>query len=57
MRQGCGREKQMTIIYHMADKADWRAALEAGTYEGTAADKVDGFIHFSSCDTVVESAA
>lgn len=47
----------MTIIYHMADKADWQAALETGAYEGTSLDKSDGFIHFSTRETVVVSAA
>ena len=47
----------MTIIYHMADKVDWQTALETGAYHGTAADKADGFIHFSVRETVVESAA
>ncbi|MCC3303258.1 DUF952 domain-containing protein [Sneathiella sp. HT1-7] len=47
----------MTVIYHMADKADWQSALETGVYEGTAADKADGFIHFSTRQTVAESAA
>ncbi|MBO0332049.1 DUF952 domain-containing protein [Sneathiella sp. CAU 1612] len=47
----------MTIIYHMADKTDWQAALETGAYEGTAVDKSDGFIHFSTRETVAESAA
>ena len=47
----------MTVIYHMADAADWRAAQDSGAYEGTAADKADGFIHFSTAETVIESAA
>ena len=47
----------MTVIYHMADEADWRAAQDSGAYEGTAADKADGFIHFSTAGTVKESAA
>ncbi len=41
----------------MADKADWQEAVSSGAYEGTAADKADGFIHFSSRETVVGSAA
>ncbi|MEX0584022.1 MAG: DUF952 domain-containing protein [Sneathiella sp.] len=47
----------MTIIYHMADAEEWKAAQQAGGYYGTANDKADGFIHFSTADTVVESAA
>ncbi|PHQ68740.1 MAG: glutathione S-transferase [Sneathiella sp.] len=47
----------MTIIYHMADKDDWRASEAVGVYDGTAMDKADGYIHFSTRKTVVESAA
>jgi len=47
----------MTIIYHMADKDDWQKAQSEGSYAGTAMDKADGFIHFSTRETVVESAA
>ncbi len=47
----------MTIIYHMADKDDWRAAVVAGIYLGTTDDKEDGFIHFSTKKTIAESAA
>lgn len=46
----------MIVIYHMADKAAWGAAQAAGAYEGTDADKADGFIHFSTAETVIESA-
>ena len=47
----------MTIIYHMAVADEWQSAQEAGAYYGTANDKEDGFIHFSTAETVVESAA
>ncbi|MEH6403996.1 MAG: DUF952 domain-containing protein [Sneathiella sp.] len=47
----------MTIIYHMADKHDWAQAKDAGAYPGSANDQKDGFIHFSSKETVIESAA
>lgn len=57
MRRDLERNDDMTIIYHMADKAGWNEALEVGTYGGTSADKADGFIHFSTAETVKESAA
>ena len=41
----------------MADKDAWQAAVARGQYFGTVADKQDGFIHFSTKETVVESAA
>ena len=47
----------MTIIYHMADKAEWEAAKKAGAYPGSPNDIKDGFIHFSTKETVVQSAA
>lgn len=47
----------MELIFHMARAADWRAARAAGTYAGTAADRADGFIHFSTAAQVRESAA
>ncbi|WP_334128004.1 DUF952 domain-containing protein [Sneathiella sp.] len=47
----------MTIIYHMAERSDWERAVERGSYPGTANDIADGFIHFSTAETVVESAA
>lgn len=46
-----------TSIYHLADADAFTAALLTGSYEGTPADRADGFIHFSSAATVRESAA
>ena len=57
---GCGNheiEDQMTTIYHMANGADWQAAQADGFYYGTPMDKADGFMHFSTGETVAESAA
>ncbi|HEY7990981.1 MAG TPA: DUF952 domain-containing protein [Stellaceae bacterium] len=45
------------LIFHMCRHDEWEAALRAGRYEGSSQDRADGFIHFSSADTVVESAA
>ena len=47
----------MTLIFHMARKAEWDAAQAAGFYQGAAEDRVDGFIHFSTAIQVKESAA
>ncbi len=47
----------MTIIYHMAAIADWRAAELSGGYAGSGDDLRDGFIHFSTAQQVIESAA
>ncbi len=45
------------IIYHMCLEDEWAAAAALGVYRGSSQDKADGFIHFSSKDQVVESAA
>lgn len=47
----------MGLIYHMADRDDWNKALGTGFYPGSANDLKDGFIHFSTAETVRESAA
>ncbi len=47
----------MTTIYHMADKDAWDQAVEQGSYPGTAMDQADGFIHMSTSETIIESAA
>ena len=44
-------------IYHLADAGAYADACAQGYYEGTAADRADGFIHFSTAATVIESAA
>jgi uncharacterized protein (DUF952 family) len=44
-------------IYHVCKWDEWRRAENAGAYEGSSQDKADGFIHFSSAQTVVESVA
>lgn len=47
----------MTRIYHLARSADWTAARADGVYRGGAADRADGFIHFSTAGRLAESAA
>ncbi|OFX14513.1 MAG: hypothetical protein A2516_07160 [Alphaproteobacteria bacterium RIFOXYD12_FULL_60_8] len=43
-------------IYHICAADDWQKAAVIGAYDGSAQDKVDGFIHFSTRDQVVASA-
>lgn len=45
------------LIYHMCRAEEWQAAQASGFYLGSSQDVVDGFIHFSTADQVVESAA
>lgn len=45
------------LIYNLCRQPDWDAALVLGEYRGSADDRRDGFIHFSTATQVVESAA
>ena len=44
-------------IYKICDAAAWRAAERAGEFAGTPVDLADGYIHFSTADQVMETAA
>jgi|SRR5579864_2497168 len=44
------------MIYHMCPEEAWEAAVTAGEYAGTADDRRDGFLHFSTAAQIVESA-
>ena len=41
----------------MARLAEWQDAEARGSYPGSAEDRADGFIHFSTAEQVRESAA
>lgn len=45
------------LIYHMCRRDEWQAAERSGAYGGSSQDRADGFIHFSTADQIVESAA
>ncbi|RKQ68193.1 uncharacterized protein (DUF952 family) [Oceanibaculum indicum] len=45
------------MIYTMARAADWRSAEASGQYDGSANDKADGFLHFSTAEQLPGSAA
>lgn len=47
----------MTPIYKLCTAAEWRDAEQAGAYRGSAADRRDGFIHFSIAEQAAETAA
>lgn len=47
----------MPTIYKICPAALWREAESAGTFRGSAVDRRDAFIHFSSAAQVVETAA
>ena len=45
------------LIFHICRRQEWDTARREGRYAGSSQDKADGFIHFSTTDTIVESAA
>ncbi len=47
----------MQIVYHLAREEAWRAAQADGIYRGMPEDRRDGFLHFSTAEQIVESAA
>ncbi len=42
-------------IYKIATAADWADAARAGSFDGSAHDKADGFIHFSTASQLAET--
>jgi uncharacterized protein (DUF952 family) len=51
------KESGMSIIYKICPASLWHEAERAGVFRGSEADLHDGFIHFSTADQVVETAA
>lgn len=45
------------MIYKLLRRAEWEAFEAAARFEGSAADRADGFIHFSTASQVPETAA
>ena len=37
-----------TVIFKICDRAEWTAEVASGAYRGSAKDKQDGFLHFST---------
>ncbi|MFB9234157.1 DUF952 domain-containing protein [Plantactinospora siamensis] len=44
-------------VYKLLAAAEWAAARAAGRYDGSAVDRRDGFVHFSTAGQLVETAA
>lgn len=42
--------------YKIVAAGEWRAAVAAGRYEGSAVDRRDGYIHMSTEDQLAETA-
>jgi uncharacterized protein (DUF952 family) len=47
----------MGLIYKICTAAEWRDAERAGVYRGSAVDRRDGFIHFSTAEQATGTAA
>ena len=47
----------MAKIYRIVTEDEWRAAQAAGVFNGSADDRRDGFIHFSTAAQAAETAA
>lgn len=45
------------LVYKICPGAEWTQATVGGSYAGSAADRADGFIHFSTAGQVPETAA
>ena len=45
------------LIYKIAPAAQWRQAEASGTFAGAPVDLQDGYIHFSTAEQTVETAA
>lgn len=46
----------MTLIYKICTQEEWRDAEQQGQFVGSAVDKADGFIHFSTAVQAEETA-
>jgi uncharacterized protein (DUF952 family) len=45
------------MIYKILCVREWQQAQSAGSFEGSAIDRQDGYIHFSTAGQVAETAA
>lgn len=47
----------MQWIYKIIHRDEWEKAEKMGKFEGSGIDLQDGFVHFSTADQAVETAA
>lgn len=47
----------MSRIYKILTGTEWATAQAAGRFEGSAVDRADGYIHFSTATQAAETAA
>ena len=46
-----------TTAFKILSRADWRASLAEGAYDGSSVDHADGYIHLSTADQLAVTAA
>lgn len=46
-----------TTAFKILSRADWRATLAEGAYDGSPVDQADGYIHLSDADQLAVTAA
>jgi uncharacterized protein (DUF952 family) len=46
----------MAVIYKILPASEWRTAQADGVFRGSAVDRKDGFIHFSTAEQAAETA-
>ena len=46
-----------TTAFKILSRADWRATLAEGAYDGSPVDHADGYIHLSAADQLAGTAA
>jgi uncharacterized protein (DUF952 family) len=46
----------MTLIFKIIGEDEWRLAETVGVFEGSAVDRADGYIHFSTAAQAAETA-
>jgi uncharacterized protein (DUF952 family) len=47
----------LIVIYKICTATEWHEAERDGVYRGSAVDRRDGFIHFSTAEQAAETAA
>jgi len=45
------------LIYKVCPQSEWSAAQQSGTYEGSADDRRDGYLHFSTAGQLATTLA
>lgn len=51
------RPNMTNSIYKVCSRAEWQAAQQLGSYNGSVDDRRDGFIHFSTADQLATTLA